>query len=389
MKRREIAIAGAGPAGLSAALALDRLGHRVTIFDQYDSPVPIGSGLILQPTGLSVLDWLGLGQRMRSLGATIDRLYGRSAVSARVVLDVRYQALGNARGLAVHRAGLFNVLHDAVKAAGIEVRTACKIRDLHNNSLVLNQGKIEGPFDFIVDALGSRSPLIPHASGTDYRSQLSYGAIWASLPWPGKPFEGSSLEQRYHKASVMIGVLPIGRRFEGDVQQAAFFWSLKSSNYAEWKLAGLEKWKARVRHLWPETEGLLANITQQDQMTMASYDHHTLSLPFGEKLVFIGDSAHSTSPQLGQGANMALLDVMTLSEALETHEDLPEAFAAYARTRRLHVKLYQTLSRVFTPFYQSDSHVLPLMRDYLVSLMSKLPPAQKFLASIVAGRLGL
>ena len=122
---------------------------------------------------------------------------------------------------------------------------------------------------------------------------------------------------------------------------------------------------------------------------MASYDHHTLSLPFGERLVFIGDSAHSTSPQLGQGANMALLDVMALTEALEKHKELPEAFAAYARARRLHVKLYQALSRVFTPFYQSDSAVLPLMRDYLVAMMSRLPPAQKFLANIVAGKLGL
>ena len=389
MKRREVAIAGAGPAGLAAALALNRLGHRVTIFDQYDAPMPIGSGLILQPTGLSVLDWLGLGERMRHLGATIDRLYGKSAGSARVVLDVRYQALGSLRGLAVHRAGLFNVLHDAVKSAGIEVRTASKVNDLDKSCLILDKARREGPFDFVVDALGSRSPLIPYASGPDHRSQLSYGAIWTSLPWPGKPFEGSSLEQRYHKASVMIGVLPIGKRFEADEQQAAFFWSLKASNYAAWKLAGLENWKARVRQLWPETEGLLASIVHQEQMTMASYDHHTLSLPYGERLVFIGDSAHSTSPQLGQGANMALLDVMALTEALEKHKELPEAFAAYAHARRLHVKLYQALSRVFTPFYQSDSAVLPLMRDYLVAMMSRLPPAQKFLASIVAGRLGL
>ena len=389
MKQREVAIAGAGPAGLAAALALHRLGHRVTIFDQYDAPMPIGSGLILQPTGLSVLDWLGLGKRMRCLGATIDRLYGKSAGSARVVLDVRYQALGILRGLAVHRAGLFNVLHDAVKSAGIEVRTASKVNDLDKSCLILDKGWREGPFDFVIDALGSRSPLIPYASGPDHRSPLSYGAIWASLPWPGKPFEGNSLEQRYHKASVMIGVLPIGKRFETDEQQAAFFWSLKASNYAAWKLDGLENWKARVRQLWPETEGLLASIVHQDQMTMASYDHHTLSLPFGERLVFIGDSAHSTSPQLGQGANMALLDVMALTEALEKHKDLPEAFTAYARARRLHVKLYQALSRAFTPFYQSDSAVLPLMRDYLVAKMSRLPPAQKFLASIVAGKLGL
>ena len=66
-------------------------------------------------------------------------------------------------------------------------------------------------------------------------------------------------------------------------------------------------------------------------MILATYDHHTLPLPFGRKLVFIGDSAHATSPQLGQGANMALLDVRALTEALEEKTDLQYAVVTYAR----------------------------------------------------------
>ena len=386
-KTSEIAIAGAGPGGLAAAIALKRAGHSVTVFEQFDAPKPIGSGLILQPTGLAVLDWLGLGARMRSLGARIDRLYGKA--SERVVLDVRYEALGPLRGLAVHRAGLFNVLHDALKAAGIEIRTRSRITGMEKHSLILAQGERVGPFDLVVDALGGRSPLMEFSSGPDYRKKLGYGAVWASLPWPGEPFDSHALEQRYERASIMSGVLPIGKLDESDSPQTAFFWSLKTSDYPAWRTAGLETWKASVLRLWPETHGLIANIVDADQMAMASYDHHTLSLPYGDRLVFIGDSAHSTSPQLGQGANMALLDVMALTEALERHEELPEAFAAYARARRLHVKLYQALSWVFTPFYQSDFLVLPAMRDYLVAVMSRLPPAQRLLASIVAGRLGL
>ena len=111
MKRLNVVICGAGPAGLAAAIALKREGHHIIIFDQFDAPKPIGSGLILQPTGLAALDWLGLGDDMRKLGAPIHRLYGKAAKSGRVVLDVRYDSLGAARGLAVHRAGLFHV-HD-------------------------------------------------------------------------------------------------------------------------------------------------------------------------------------------------------------------------------------------------------------------------------------
>ena len=387
MNSLNIAVAGAGPAGLAAALALHRQGHHITIYDQFVEPRPVGSGLLLQPTGLAVLHWLGLGARMQELGAQIERLHGRAG--GRVVLDVRYAAAGVARGLAVHRTGLFNVLHDAVKAAGIELKTSCKIAGLQGQTLVFDQDRKEGPFDLVIDALGSRSPLIRFAAVPDRRRKMPYGAIWASLPWPGDPFDHRALEQRYHQASFMAGVLPIGKRFEADLQHCAFFWSLKTADYTAWKAAGLAPWKNEVTKLWPETESLLNTITDPDQMTLASYDHHTLPLPFGRNLVFVGDSAHSTSPQLGQGANMALIDAYGLVAALKDARSLEQALASYASARRWHVRLYQALSYGFTPFYQSDSIVLPILRDNLVATVGRLPPVQRLLARIVAGQLGL
>ena len=387
--RHHIAICGAGPAGLAAALALNRQGHRITLFDQFETPKPLGSGLILQPTGLAVLDWLGAGDRIRRLGARIDRLYGKACGSERVVLDVRYAALGEARGLAVHRAALFNVLHEAVAEAGIDLETSGLVKDLDGTSVILNQGRRTVRFDLVIDALGSRSPLIAHAAAPDYRKRLDYGAIWASLPWPGGRFDAHALEQRYDRAAVMLGVLPIGRQRELMPEQTAFFWSLKTAEFGVWRQRGLAALKDQVLRHWPECSPVLEAIISPEQMILAAYDHHTLALPYGDRLVFIGDSAHSTSPQLGQGANMALLDVRALASSLQEKPDLRDALAAYARKRRLHVKLYQMLSRVFTPFYQSDSLLLPLARDHLVAGLSRLPPVQRMLAAIVSGRLGL
>ena len=94
-------VCGCGPGGMAAALLLQRSGHRVRIFEHFESPRPIGSGLLLQPPGMAVLEELGLSARMRGLGRRIDRLYGRAAATGRVVLDVRYGALGRGgvRGL--------------------------------------------------------------------------------------------------------------------------------------------------------------------------------------------------------------------------------------------------------------------------------------------------
>src|SRR5690606_31182113 len=110
------------------------------------------------------------------------------------------------------------------------------------------------------------------------------------------------------RARVMIGVLPIGRAEPGGERMAAFFWSLKPDAAARVQSEGLEAWKARVVGYWPKCAAYVDQIDSFDQLSLARYGHHTLPVPAGRRLAIIGDAAHSTSPQLGQGANMALLD---------------------------------------------------------------------------------
>lgn len=385
----DIAIAGAGPAGLAAALFLKRAGHRVTLFERFEKPAPVGSGLILQPTGLTVLDRLGLLGAVMALGSRIDRLRGCDAASGRTVLDVRYAALRGGRfGLAVHRAALFSVLHRAVNGEGIAIETGTGIEGMEAGEramLLASGGGRIGPFDLVVDACGARSRLRRHALDACEPRPLAYGAFWASLAWRGEGFDPHALLQRYRRAGVMIGVLPIGRPDPEGEPMAAFFWSLKPDEAERVKAAGLEAWKERVAGLWPECRPYLHQIASFDQLTLARYGHHTLKVPAGRRLAVIGDAAHSTSPQLGQGANMALLDAAALAHALETAPGIEAALASYARARRRHVRVFQALSYAFTPFYQSDSAVLPFIRDRLVAAAATVPPAPQLLAAMVAG----
>lgn len=385
----DIAIAGAGPAGLAVALYLLRAGHKVTVFERFDAPKPVGSGLILQPTGLTVLNDLGLLPDILALGARIERLYGADAASGRTVLDVRYDALRGGRfGLAVHRAALFGVLFDAAKKAAVPIETGVELAGLDHDGeqtfLTTAKGRRIGGFDLVIDASGARSKLRRFAERTAEPASLAYGAFWASLDWRGG-FDANALTQRYDKASIMIGVLPIGRAEADGEAMAAFFWSLKPADAEAVKAAGVDAWKARVTSLWPQCEAFTSQISDFEQLSLARYGHHTLRHPAGRRLAVIGDAAHSTSPQLGQGANMALLDAAALAHALATEGRLEGAIARYARSRRRHVRVFQALSWMFTPFYQSDSTLLPFLRDRLVATVAKIPPAPQFLASMVAG----
>jgi len=386
----DIAIAGAGPAGLATALYLQRAGHRVTIFERFDRPAPVGSGLILQPTGLTVLDDLGLLGEIMALGSRIDRLLGTDAASGRSVLDVRYDVgKGGRFGVAVHRAALFGVLFRAAETARIAMETRIDVEAVDTTGeravLVAAGGRKLGPFDLVVDATGTRSKLKRLSDNPSEPKPLAYGAFWASLGWRGDGFDAHALLQRYHKASVMIGVLPIGQPHADAEPMAAFFWSLKPDEADRVRTAGLAAWKDRVVDLWPECEVYLAQIDSFEQMSLARYGHHTLAHPIGRRLAIIGDAAHSTSPQLGQGANMALLDARALAHALAVMPTVDEALPAYAKMRRLHVRIFQALSFAFTPFYQSDSTALPFIRDRLVPTVALIPPGPRFLASMVAG----
>jgi 2-polyprenyl-6-methoxyphenol hydroxylase-like FAD-dependent oxidoreductase len=320
-------------------------------------------------------------------------MFGRSVADGRVVLDVRYGALEpGAAALAVHRSALFGVLFAAAERAGIALETGFEVSSLERGadgrpSLVDAKGRRVGPFDLVVDASGARSALAP-LCGRLKRRDLAFGALWASLPWPeGAGFDPDALEQRYRRADLMVGVLPVGRRWGEAEQTATFFWSLKPAAYEAWRTRGLDAWKAEALALWPQVEPLLERIASPDDLVLARYGEHTLKRPYAERLAVIGDAAHSASPQLGQGANMALLDAAALAGALEAYGDVQSALAAYARARRTHVGLYQALSRVFTPFYQSDSRLLPALRDRLLEPTSRLPGAARLIATMVAGLL--
>ncbi len=380
----EIAIAGAGIGGLAVATALRQAGHSVVVFDQFDQPAPVGSGLVVQPVGMDVLQRLGADKAALASGNRIHRMLGHEVSTGKPVLDVTYDAPGEPRfGLAIHRAALFQALYDVAQAAGVEIIPSHRVTGRDGQHLLFGTARA-GPFSVILDATGSGSPLSPLKA-----RPLGYGALWGTVEWPveaGLP--RNELRQAYRRADRMLGVLPVGRIPGQQGFRASIFWSLPANRHEDWLSRGLDAWKDEAIAHWPDFAPFVTQIATPEQMTLARYTHGTLRRPCEDGVVYLGDAAHRASPQLGQGANMALLDAWAFARAFEqARGDVALASKWYVQARRWHVRGYQLMSRLFTPQYQSDSRVLPYLRDRFLYPLSTVRPLPNILTRLVCGDL--
>src|SRR5262249_28663161 len=101
--------------------------------------------------------------------------------------------------------------------------------------------------------------------------------------------------------------------------------------------------------------------------------------------VFMGDCAHATSPQLGQGCNLALCDAQQLAASLAGDRALDTALADYSRARRAHLSWYQFASRWLTAGFQSDQAWIGALRDAFMPILCRIPPSRHLMLATMAG----
>jgi 2-polyprenyl-6-methoxyphenol hydroxylase-like FAD-dependent oxidoreductase len=384
-----IGIVGCGIAGQAAAIALARAGHDVTIVERFPQARPVGAGLLLQPSGQQALKRLGLHSEASHWGAPIARLHGQTA-GGRMVMDLRYGDLGaDVHGLGIHRSALFKVLHDALLGTTARICLGFDVATVSPTSLpflVAHNGSREGPFDLVLDCAGSHDVLRDAFGGRSGAPLYPWGALWTTCSDRTGNFS-AELQQRYRGANTMIGILPVGRvpGAHDDARHVAFFWSVKLSEFESLRSAGLASLKARVLSIWPEAAPILDEIESFDALSLATYrDVHLRPWRAG-RVMALGDAAHGTSPQLGQGANLALIDAAILAYALEQTPDIDDALCHYERLRRSHVRFYQMASRTLTPFFQSDSWILGAARDLALGPLGKMPIVDHIMRTTLSG----
>lgn len=370
----KIKIIGSGFAGLSSALYLSRRPSNViTIYDKFEHVRTVGAGIMIQPSSMEILKDLNLYDHLISHGEKVYNLVGINHRDRPVFLTSYHNYAPQSFGIGIHRSILFQLLYNQCKSKeNIKFELGQEIQSLEDASR---------SSDLLIVANGSHSSLREQAPIKQSYRLYPYGCLWTTIE--EEHTSPNTLCQYIKYSQEMLGILPSGKDTNGK-RIVSVFWSLPVSlrnTYTKEEI--LNGMKFHLRH---QKSQVIEKLNQADysfaayaDVYMKKYDH--------KNIVFIGDAAHGMSPQLGQGANMALLDSYFLNKVLiENNNNLEVALPQYTLLRRPHIKFYTQASKLLTPLYQSEYQFYGRFRDVLFFTAKHMKFSRFISSQILCGR---
>lgn len=337
-----VLIVGGGIGGLAAAGRLHALGARVTVVEQSPEWRPLGAGLVLSANALAVLDALGLGAtvRARSLPfASMEILSADGAVLQRITRRGGPQRYEAARG--IHRAALHEVLLNG--AAGVDVRLGTSVHAMTHDERAVHvtfSDAREDVFDLVVGADGVHSHT-RHLVFAQHEAEVRYAGYtcWRTV-MPNRTDITAALELWGRGKRVGLVPLPDGQLY-------VFLTANSAAGERDPSHGANPVVAARFREFTGPAGPVITAIAERDEVRLMRHDITELSrqLWVRGRIALLGDAGHATTPNLGQGAGMALEDALSLVLALRTHETVRSALTHYAATRAHRVAQIVQMSR--------------------------------------------
>ncbi|WP_375417350.1 FAD-dependent monooxygenase [uncultured Hymenobacter sp.] len=363
----KFSIIGAGIGGLTAAHALLQLGHEVQVMEAAAELREVGAGVVLGANAMRALHRLGLHDVVRALGQPVRRLAlrgRRGQLLSEVDTDPLTARLGF-ENLAIHRAALQKVLLAALPPGS--VRLGQRLTHFEANSAGVTTFFDNGnsvAADALLGADGLRSrvrqQLVPAAQPRYAGYSCWRGVIDArTLDLPA----GDSCEI-WGAGGRRFGYVPLA---DGQVYWFACLNSPtpQDPRFRGFRLADLQREFAGFGAPVP---ALLALTSDEQLLWNDILDLKPLAqFAFG-RVLLLGDAAHATTPNLGQGAGQAVEDAAALAACLTAQPgDVEAAFRAFDQRRRHRTTRIVAQSWHLGKLAQLENLLLAGVRDAVLS----------------------
>jgi FAD-dependent urate hydroxylase len=336
MQGLKVVIVGAGMGGLTAALALRQAGFAVAVYDRVPVLSAVGAGISLWSNGVKVLDRLGLGQGLAAIGGRMERICYRSK-SGETLTDFSLEPLLAAVGerpYPVARADLQQLLLDAVGASNVRLGHECVgvEQDASSASAIFSDGS-RARGDLVVAADGThsvlRSALLGETVARRFVGYTNYNGLVPCGPGLPPPNTWTTFVGEHKRAALM----PVGG------QRFYFFFDVPVSvqHREPPRTPPSEARLELVRHFagWAEpVQALIAQLDPARIHRIPIHDFDPLPRFVQGRVALLGDAAHTSPPDLGQGGCQAMEDAWVLAHVLlTTNLGVPDALLRYERAR--------------------------------------------------------
>ena len=331
---KSIAIVGGGIGGLCCAIGLQRAGYSVNIYESAEELRPLGAGLVLSVNSVRALHQLGLDQAVREIGHTFSQVAILDQ-RGKTINETSMQTVADTYGVSnfsVHRADLQSVLMKQLTSNTLRLGKKCV-------DFIQKEGEVTLRFadgeQAVAEALiafdGIYSPvrqkLLPEV-GLRYAGYTCWRAV--------VPYHFQHHPRRFSEtwgSTGRFGIVPLMD------DQVYWFATIntphRNSDLQYYTVADLRQ---NFRDYHPPVTELLTHTTDEqllwnDILDFKPIDHYA----FGN-VVLAGDAAHAMTPNMGQGAGMAIEDATVLTNCLVRYATATEAFSHYEALRKSRVK---------------------------------------------------
>jgi 2-polyprenyl-6-methoxyphenol hydroxylase-like FAD-dependent oxidoreductase len=331
-RRLRIAVVGGGIGGLTTAITLGA-DHEVVVFERESEFEGIGAGLVMAANATAILDVLGVD--LRPIGRILTTSEIRRADGTRLQsLDVATPATRLGPMIALSRPALHAALLAATRALGVSTQSSVAVVAVDADSTTLQFGDgNRDSFDLVVGADGIHSSVRTAVVG-DVAKRYSGVTCWRGVV----PDWGVNAAVEYWGGRTRIGLVPI--------VEGIYYYLVASATAREPGPTDLADLRAKF-------SGYSAAATRVfDSIEWPPPYHHDLwelDVPVWGmgNAVLLGDAAHSMTPNLGQGAAMAIEDAIGLALAIRQVGEPEEVLAVYRGLRHERVRSMQMRSRRF------------------------------------------
>lgn len=335
-----VLIAGGGLGGLTAALALLRMGCDVEVYEQAAELKEVGAGLQLSANGTRALYALGVGEALKALSCEAEskeiRIWNSGETWKLFDLgSVSIERYGYPY-FTVYRPDLLSVLADAVRrekpdAIHLGARCAGFTQDLSQVVLTLENGKAVAG-DALIGADGVHSRIRQGLFGAD-KPQFT-----GIIAWRGTvPMENLPRHMARTVGTNWVG--PGGHVVHYPLRAGKLMNFVGALERTDWQV---ESWSARGTHeeLAADFKGWHEDVHALIRNIPVPYKWALMVRPPMERwtvgrVTLLGDACHSMVPFLAQGAVMAIEDGYVLGRCLnEGAGNVPERLLRYEEARR-------------------------------------------------------